>query len=65
MRLKHMENISQEQIDAVLSKVSTIKDVIAKVDEMMTDLDKCSGNSTKNLIMSAVKKQLSAIGIGI
>ena len=29
-----MENISQEQIDAVLSKVSTIKDVIAKVDEV-------------------------------
>lgn len=60
-----MENISQSQIDAILAKVTQAKETLAKVEEMMADLVKCSGNSTKTLIFSAAKKQLVALGIAV
>ena len=60
-----MESITQEQVEAVLAKVSSIKETLAKVDEMLADLSKCSGNSTKALIFSVVKKQLTALGIAL
>ena len=60
-----MENVTQEQIDAVESKVAQVKETVAKADELLADLKNCAGNSTKTLILSAVKKQLAGIGISI
>lgn len=60
-----MEIVTQEQIDAVGAKVNSLKEAVVRIDEMMVDLKNCSGNSTKSLILSAVKKQLSALGISV
>lgn len=52
--------ITTEQIAEVEAKVASLKEVVAKAEELLADLKVCNGNSTKMLILSAVKKHLQA-----
>lgn len=55
--------ITTEQVAEIESKISAVKETVAKVEELLADMKVCTGNSTKTLIFSAAKKQLQAAGI--
>lgn len=54
-------DITTEQIAEVEAKVTLLKEIISKSEELLKDIKVCTGQSTKALIFSAVKKQLASI----
>lgn len=52
---------TDESIKELEAKLAPVKEGILKIDELMRDIKNCSGDTTKSLILQAVRKYASPI----
>jgi len=49
------------EIDEIEKKLSDVKDVILKVEELISDIKVCSSDTSKTILLAAIKKYASVI----
>lgn len=50
-----------ESLKELEEKLHSVKDSIIKIDELLTDVKNCTGDTTKGLILQAIRKYANPI----